>query len=130
MEALRVSKLEEGQQWGKNTSSKDKVHWGRRPPFIGVKKSNRYAHSPHRAVLPLVLTVLPLGVAILPLRVAVLMLASGTKKITSVPTIAGLMTSFWSGAEVATEVGAVVLLQVVVPLPRAVVKNYFRSYPR
>ena len=35
MEGLRVSKLEEGQQWGKNTSSKDKVHWGRRPPFIG-----------------------------------------------------------------------------------------------
>ena len=58
MEGLRVSKLEEGQQWGKNTSSKDKVHWGRRPPFIGGEKSNRYAHSPHRAVLPLVLTVL------------------------------------------------------------------------
>ena len=37
MEGLRVSKLEEGQQWGKNTSSKDKVHWGRRPPFIGGK---------------------------------------------------------------------------------------------
>ena len=53
MEGLRVSKLEEGQQWGKNTSSKDKVHWGRRPPFIGGGKSNRYAHSPHRAVLPL-----------------------------------------------------------------------------
>ena len=34
MEGLRVSKLEEGQQWGKNTSSKDKVHWGRRPPYI------------------------------------------------------------------------------------------------
>ena len=33
MEGLRVSKLEEGQQWGKNTSSKDKVQWGRRPPF-------------------------------------------------------------------------------------------------
>ena len=73
MEGLRVSKLEEGQQWGKNTSSKDKVHWGRRPPFIGGEKSNHYAHSPHRAVLPLVLTVLPLGVA-------VLLLASGTKK--------------------------------------------------
>ena len=72
MEGLRVSKLEEGQQWGKNTSSKDKDHWGRRPPFIGGKKSNRYAHSLHRAVLPLVLTVLPLGVAVLPLRVAVL----------------------------------------------------------
>ena len=34
MEGLRVSKLEEGQQWGKNTSSKDKVHWGRKPPYI------------------------------------------------------------------------------------------------
>ena len=43
MEGLRVSKLEEGQQWGKNTSSKDKVHWGRRLPFIGGGKSNRYA---------------------------------------------------------------------------------------
>ena len=47
MEGLRVSKLEEGQQWGKNTSSKDKVHWGRRPPFIGGGKSNRYVLSPH-----------------------------------------------------------------------------------
>ena len=80
MEGSRVSKLEEGQQWGKNTSSKDKVQWGRRPPFIGGEKSNRYAHSPHRAVLPLVLTVLPLGVAVLPQRVAVLLFASGTKK--------------------------------------------------
>ena len=60
MEGLSVSKLEEGQQWGKNTSSKDKVHWGRRPPFIGGGKSNRYVLSPHtsgttapRAVLPL-----------------------------------------------------------------------------
>ena len=60
MEGLRVSKLEEGQQWGKNTSSRDKVHWGRRPPFIGGGKSNRYVLSPHtsgttapRAVLPL-----------------------------------------------------------------------------
>ena len=34
MEGLRVSKLEEGQQWGKNTSSKDEVEWGRRPPYI------------------------------------------------------------------------------------------------
>ena len=34
MEGLRVSKLEEGQQWGKNTSSTDKVEWGRRPPYI------------------------------------------------------------------------------------------------
>ena len=47
MEGLRVSKLEEGQQWGKNTSSKDKVHWGRRRPFIGGGKSNRYVLSPH-----------------------------------------------------------------------------------
>ena len=60
MEGLRVSKLEEGQQWGKNTSSKDKVQWGRRPPFIEGEKSNRYVLSPHtsgttapRAVLPL-----------------------------------------------------------------------------
>ena len=53
MEGLRDSKLEEGQQWGKNTSSKDKVHWGRRPPFIGGGKSNRYVLSPQRAVLPL-----------------------------------------------------------------------------
>ena len=81
MEGLRVSKLEEGQQWGKNTSSRDEVHWGRRPPFIGGEKSNRYAHSLHRAVLPLDLTVLPLGVAALPQRVAILLLASGTKKI-------------------------------------------------
>ena len=78
MEGLRVSKLEEGQQWGKNTSSKDKVQWGRRPPFIGGEKSNRYAHIPHRAVVPLDITVLPLGVAVLLLRVAVLLLASGT----------------------------------------------------
>ena len=60
MEGLRVSKLEEGQQWGKNMSSKDKVHWGRRPPFIGPPESNRYVLSPHTsgttaggAVLPL-----------------------------------------------------------------------------
>ena len=47
MEGLRVSKLEEGQQWGKNTSSKDKVQRGGRPPFIGGGKSNRYVLSPH-----------------------------------------------------------------------------------
>ena len=81
MEGLRVSKLEEGQQWGKNTSSKDKVQWGRSPPFIGGEKSNRYAHNPHRAVVPLDITVLPLGVAVLLLGVAVLLLASGTKKL-------------------------------------------------
>ena len=75
MEELRDSKLEEGQQWGKNTSSEDKVHWGRRPLFIGGEKPNRYAHRPHKAVLPLVLTVLPLAVAVLPQRVAVLLLA-------------------------------------------------------
>ena len=46
MEGLRVSKLEEGQQWGKNTSSKDKVEWGRRPPFIGAPESNHYVLSP------------------------------------------------------------------------------------
>ena len=76
MEGLRVSKLEEGQQWGKNTSSKDEVQWGRRPPFIGGEKSNRYAHSPHRAVLPLqgggkkarrtVGAVVPLDLTVLP----------------------------------------------------------------
>ena len=58
---------------GKNTSSKDEVHWGRRPPFIGGEESNSYPHSLHRAVLPLDLTVLPQ-------MVAVLLLASGTKK--------------------------------------------------
>ena len=31
---------------GKNTSSKDKVEWGRRPPFIGAPESNRYVFSP------------------------------------------------------------------------------------
>ena len=69
MEGLRVSKLEEGQQWGKNTSSKDQVQRGRRPPFIGGGKSNRYPPlSPAEsgttawpAVLPLPLAVLPLG---------------------------------------------------------------------
>ena len=80
MEGLRVSKLEEGQQWGKNTSSKDKVQWGRRPPFIGPPESNRYAHRPHRAVVPLNLTVLPLDLTVLPQMVAVLLLPSGTKK--------------------------------------------------
>ena len=47
MEGLRVSKLEEGQQWGKNTSSKDKTQWGRRPPFIGGEKNQPL--SPHSA---------------------------------------------------------------------------------
>ena len=46
MEGLRDSKLEEGQQWGNNTSSRDKVEWGRRPPFIGAPESNRYVLSP------------------------------------------------------------------------------------
>ena len=94
---------------------------GKKTPFIGGEKSNRYAHSAHRAVLLLVLTVLPLGVAVLPQRIAVLLPASSTKKNTSVPTTAGLVTSFWSGAEVATEVAAVVPLQAAVPLPWAVV---------
>ncbi len=61
MEGLRVSKLEEGQQWGKNTSSRDEVEWGRRPPYIVGEQSNRYPHfSPAEsgttawpAVLPL-----------------------------------------------------------------------------
>ena len=61
MEGLRVSKLEEGQQWGKNTSSKDKVHWGRRPPFIGGGKSNRYVLSPHTSDTTAPRAVLPLG---------------------------------------------------------------------
>ena len=61
MEGLRVSKLEEGQQWGKNTSSKDKVHWGRRPPFIGGGKSNRYVLSPHMSGTTAPRAVLPLG---------------------------------------------------------------------
>ena len=38
---------------GEEHELKDKVHWGRRPPLIGGEKSNRYAHSLHRAVLPL-----------------------------------------------------------------------------
>ena len=66
---------------GRIRAQRDKAQWGRRPPFIGAPESNRYAHSPHRAVVPLDITVLPLGVAVLLLRVAVLLLASGTKKI-------------------------------------------------
>ena len=50
MEGLRVSKLEEGQQWGKNTSPKDKVQWGRRPPFIGPQESARYVQKTVRPV--------------------------------------------------------------------------------
>ena len=46
MEGLRVSKLKEGQQWGKNTSAKDKVERGRRPPFIEAPESNCYVLSP------------------------------------------------------------------------------------
>ena len=63
MEGLRVSKLEEGQQWGKNTSSKDEVHWGRRPPYIvgGTIQPLPPTPAPQRAVLPLPLAVLPLG---------------------------------------------------------------------
>ena len=80
MEGLRVSKLEEGQQWGKNTSSKDKVHLGRRPPFIEGKNPTVMCSARTRVVLPLVLMVVPLGVAVLPQRVAVLLLASGNKK--------------------------------------------------
>ena len=60
MEGLRVRKLKKVNNGGKNTSSKDKVQWGRRPPFIGGEKSNCYVLSPHtssttapRAVLPL-----------------------------------------------------------------------------
>ena len=61
MEGLRVSKLEEGQQWGKNTSSRDKVHWGRRPPFKGGGKSNRCVLSPHTSGTTAPRAVLPLG---------------------------------------------------------------------
>ena len=55
MEGLRVSKLEEGHQWGKNTSSRDKVHWGRRPPYIvrGTIQPLPPTPAPQRAVLPL-----------------------------------------------------------------------------
>ena len=77
MEGLRVSKLEEGQQWGKNTSSKDKVHWGRRPPYIvgGTIQPLPPTPAPQRAVLPLgqryyrlpLQAVLPLPLAVLPL---------------------------------------------------------------
>ena len=54
MEGLRVSKLEEGQQWGKNTSSRDKVEWGRRPPYIvgGTIHPLPPKTAPQRAVLP------------------------------------------------------------------------------
>ena len=74
---------------------------GKKTPVYRWGKSNCYAHSPHRAVLPLqgavlarrqkasrtaravlllVLTVLPLDLTVLPQMVAVLLLASGTKK--------------------------------------------------
>ena len=55
MEGLRNSKLEKGQQWGKNTSSKDKVEWGRRPPYIvgGTIQPLPPTPAPQRAVLPL-----------------------------------------------------------------------------
>ena len=55
MEGLRVSKLEEGQQWEKNTSSTDKVEWGRRPPYIvgGTIQPLPPTPAPQRAVLPL-----------------------------------------------------------------------------
>jgi hypothetical protein len=52
MEGLRDSKLEEGQQWGKNTSSKDRVQWGRRPPFIGPHESARYVQKTVGPVQP------------------------------------------------------------------------------
>ena len=52
MEGLRDSKLEEGQQWGKNTSSRDRVQWGRRSPFIGPHKSARYVQKTVGPVQP------------------------------------------------------------------------------
>ena len=69
MEGLRVSKLEEGQQWGKNTGSRDKVHWRRRPPFKegGTIQPLPPKTAPQRAVLLQWATVLPLPLAVLPL---------------------------------------------------------------
>ena len=89
-------------------SSKDKVQWGRRPPFIGGGKSNRYAHNPHRAVLPLVLTVLQLDLTVLPLGIAVLLLASGTKKI--LPCLPPLSKTRDFGLERYYRLGAAVVL--------------------
>ena len=74
MEGLRVSKLEEGQQWGKNTSSKDKVPMGKKTPFYrwGENPTVIPSLSPHDAVLPHRAAVLPRLAAVLPLQVAVL----------------------------------------------------------
>ena len=52
MEGLRDSKLEEGQRWGKNTSSKDEVHWGRRSPFIGPHEFACYVQKTVGLVQP------------------------------------------------------------------------------
>ena len=108
---------------GKEHELKGLGSLGKKTPFYRWEKSNRYAHIPHRAVLPLVLKVLPLDLTVLPQMVAVLLFAIGTKKNTSGPTTARLGTSFWSRA--------------VLPLqePRqycsgAVVKNYIRSNSR
>ena len=79
-------------------------------------------------VLPLALTVLPLGIAVLPQVVAVLLLASGTKKIH--PCLLPLSKTRDFGPERYYRSGdAVVPLQAVVPLPRAVLKNYIRGSP-
>ena len=52
MEGLRVIKLEQGQQWGKNTSSKDWVQRGRISPFIGPHESARYVQKTVGPVQP------------------------------------------------------------------------------
>ena len=77
MEGLRDSKLEEGQQWGPNTSLKDNSQWGRRNPFIGGEKiqplspfsarSGRYYRSRERYYCLRGRVVLPLKGAVLPL---------------------------------------------------------------
>ena len=60
MEGLRVSKLKEGQQWGQKQAQEIRFI-GEEDPLLGGEKSNRYAHSPHRAVLLLQGADLPLG---------------------------------------------------------------------
>ena len=111
MEGLGVSKLEEGQQWGKNTSSRGLGSMGKKTPFYRTSR------------------IQPLCAQVVHKRYYRLARSKQPNEREN--------TSFWSRAEVATEVAAVVLLQAVVPLsravvplPRAVVKNYFRSYPR
>ena len=68
MEGLRDSKIEEGQQWGKNTISKNKVQWGRIPPFIGPHKSARYVQKTVGPVQPVHEPVQPIKVVEKPTR--------------------------------------------------------------